>query len=387
MNRRSVAILAACAVVISPTMASVARAQASSSQPQTVKLGMAGPLTGAQAQYGKDFQSGVQLAVDDFNATRPVVDGKETKFVIVGLDDQADPRTGTVVAQRLVDEGIRGMIGHFNSGVSIPASAIYDKAGIPQVSMATAPALTQQGFKTTFRMMTSDTQQGSALGRYVVEQVKAKRIAIIDDRTAYGQGLAEEFEKSARAAGGNVVGHEFTTDKAVDFKAILTGLKSKNPDFIFYAGADAQSAPLIKQARGLAMKAAFGSGEMTKTEEFLKIAGPAAEGAIVSLAGLPLKEMPGGAGFAERYKARFSSDPATYAPYAYDGAMVIMRAMQQANSSDPKVYLPALAASNMKGVTSDHFSYDERGDLKDAVVTVYQAEGGKWVPRTVLGQH
>ncbi|QCP50309.1 branched-chain amino acid ABC transporter substrate-binding protein [Trinickia violacea] len=352
---------------------------------QTVKLGLAAPMTGAQAQYGKDFESGVQLAIDDFNATKPTIDGKETKFVLEALDDQADPKTGTVVAQKLVDDGIKGMLGHFNSGVTIPASAIYSRAGIPQISTATAPAYTHQGFKTTFRMMTSDTQQGSVMGKYVVETLHAKRIAIIDDRTAYGQGLAEQFEAAVKASGGSLIDHEFTSDKAVDFRSILTEVKSKNPDFIYYAGADAQSAPLVKQARGLAIKALFASGEMSKTEDFIKIAGPSSEGVIVSLAGLPLDKMPGGAGFAKRYEAKFGGEPTTYAPYTYDGAMAMMQAMQKANSSDPAKYLPVLAKTDMKGVTSDHFAYDQYGDLRDAIITVYKCEDGKWVPQTVLG--
>ncbi|MEI5997061.1 branched-chain amino acid ABC transporter substrate-binding protein [Paraburkholderia bengalensis] len=353
-------------------------------QTQTVKIGFSGPMTGAQAMYGKDYQSGVLLAIDDFNATHPKVDGKVTTFVLDSADDQADPKTGTIVAQRLVDDGIKGMLGHFNSGVTIPASAIYSRAGIPQVSVATAPAYTRQGFKTTFRMMTSDTQQGGVVGRYVVEKMHAKRIAIVDDRTAYGQGLAEEFEKSVKAAGGNIIDHQYTTDKATDFKSILTVLKSKNPDFIYYAGADSQSAPMLKQARSLAMSALFASGEMSKTENFIRVAGAAADGAIVSLAGLPLERMPGGSGFTRRYEAKFGEKPTTYAPYSYDGAMALMKSMVDANSSDPSTYLPKLARIGMKGVTTDHFSYDQYGDLRDAVVTVYKCEHGAWVPLDVI---
>ncbi|MEX4005142.1 branched-chain amino acid ABC transporter substrate-binding protein [Paraburkholderia sp. EG285A] len=379
MKVRIAAIAAAAALALS--MSPVAQA----ANTQTVKLGLSAPMTGAQAQYGKDFESGVQLAIDDFNATKPLIDGKQTTFTIEALDDQADPKTGTVVAQKLVDDGIKGMLGHFNSGVTIPASAIYSRAGIPQISTSTAPAYTRQGFKTTFRMMTSDTQQGSVMGKYVVDSLHAKRIAIIDDRTAYGQGLAEQFEKAVKAAGGTIIDHQFTSDKAVDFKAILTGIKGKNPDFIYYAGADAQSAPLVKQARSLGMKATFASGEMSKTEDFIKIAGTAADGVIVSLAGLPLEKMPGGPGFTQRYKAKFGTEPTTYAPYTYDGAMAMMEAMQKSNSSDPSVYLPFLAKTDMKGVTSKHFAYDQYGDLRDAIITVYKCEDGQWKPQTVLG--
>jgi branched-chain amino acid transport system substrate-binding protein len=371
----------AAAVTVTLVSTHAAHAQAAT---QTVKLGFSAPMTGPQAQYGKDYESGVLLAVDDFNATHPKVDGKITTFSLDSADDQADPKTGTVVAQRLVDDDIKGMIGHFNSGVTIPASAIYARAGVPQVSVATAPAYTRQGFKTTFRMMTSDTQQGGVMGRYVVEKLHAKRIAIVDDRTAYGQGLAEEFEKSVKAAGGNIIDRQYTTDKATDFKSILTVLKSQNPDFIYYAGADAQSAPMVKQARSLAMQAVFASGEMSKTDNFIKVAGSSAEGAIVSLAGLPLDRMPGGKGFTQRYEAKFGTKPTTYAPYSYDGAMAMMRAMTEANSSTPSVYLPKLAQIDMKGVTTDHFAYDQYGDLRDAVVTVYKCNQGEWTPLDVI---
>ncbi|MGT2509574.1 branched-chain amino acid ABC transporter substrate-binding protein [Cupriavidus basilensis] len=349
-------------------------------QPQEIKLGFAAPMTGNQAQYGKDMQNGVVLALEDFNATHPKINGQEVKFVLVSEDDQADPKAGSVVAQKLVDGGIKGMLGHFNSGTSIPASGVYSRSGIPQIAMATAPEYTRQGFKTTFRMMTSDTQQGSVVGAYVVQKLGAKRIAIVDDRTAYGQGLADEFEKAAKAAGGNIVRREYTNDKAVDFKAVLTNLKRQNPDVVFYGGAEAQSAPLAKQMRELGMKAVLVSGEMSKTENFIQLAGGAAEGTLCSLAGLPLDQMPGGAGYKQRYEKRFSSAVQTYSPYAYDGAMAMMKAMVSANSSEPQKYLPALAATNTPGVTARTIAYDTRGDLKEGGITIYKVASGKWQP-------
>jgi branched-chain amino acid transport system substrate-binding protein len=354
------------------------------SQVEVVKLGLAAPMTGPQALYGKDFQSGVLLAIDDFNATNPKIAGKDAKFELISVDDQADPKTGTVVAQRLVDEGVKGILGHVNSGVSIPASSIYSKAGLPQISISSAPAYTRQGFHTTFRMATSDVQQGGAMGRFAVEVLKAKRIVIIDDETAYGQGLAEQFEAAVKSAGGAVIDHQFTNDKAIDFKAILTRVKSEDPDLIYYAGADAQSAPMVKQARSLAIRTNFASGDMTKSDAFLKITGKAGDGTLVSLAGLPLDQMPGGGQFTARYKAKFGTEPTTYSPYSYDGAMAMMKSMVQANSSDPKIYLPVLAKIDMKGVTTDHFTYDQYGDLREVTVTVYKADAGHWVPLKVL---
>jgi len=353
---------------------------------EVIKLGYAGPMTGPQAQYGKDMQNGLTLAVEEFNATKPKIAGKDVKFQLVSEDDQADPKTGTTVAQKLVDNGIKGMLGHFNSGTTIPASRIYNNAGIAEIAMATAPEYTKQGYKTTFRMMTSDTQQGSVVGTYAVKKLGYKNIAIIDDRTAYGQGLADEFEKAAKAAGGTIVRREFTNDKASDFKSILTQIKAKKPDAVFYGGAEGQSAPLVKQMRELGMKSTLMSGEMSKTDDFIKLAGPqAAEGMVASLAGLPLEQMPGGAGYKQRYEKRFGTPVQTYSPYAYDGAMALMQAMVKAGSSDPSKYLPILAATNMQGVTAKHYAYDASGDLKDGGITVYKVTGGKWAPLESVG--
>lgn len=354
-------------------------------QAQEVKLGFAAPLTGAQAHYGKDMQNGIQLALDEFNATKPVIEGKPVKFVLQSEDDQADARQGTLVAQKLVDSGIKGMLGHFNSGTTIPASRIYAQAGIPEIAMATAPEYTKQGFKTAFRMMTSDTQQGSVVGTYAVKNLNFKNIAIVDDRTAYGQGLADEFEKAVKAAGGKVVRREYTTDKAVDFRAILTNLKRSNPDVIFYGGADAQAGPMAKQMRELGIKAPIMAGEMVKSDKFLQIAGDAANGAIVSLAGLPLDKMPGGKAYEERYKKRFNSPLETYSPYAYDGAMAMMTAMKKANSTDPVKYLPMLAKTGMPGVTTRDLAYDNVGDLKNGSITVYKVDKGQWTVLQTVG--
>ncbi len=353
------------------------KAPASASE-RVVKLGFAAPLTGPQAHYGKEMQNGVLLALEEINAGKPVIDGRPTRFELIPEDDQADPRLGTVVAQKLVDARISGMLGHFNSGTSIPASKIYADAGIPQIAMATAPAYTAQGYKTTFRAMTSDIQQGSVIGRFTVESLGAKRIAIIDDRTAYGQGLADQFEKAAKAVGGEIVKREFTSDKATDFTAILTSIKGARPDAMFFGGADAQAGPMARQIKQLGIKTRFMGGEMVKSATYLKLAGDAAEGTIASLAGLPLAQMPGGKEYEAKYRAKFNAPVEIYSPYAYDATRALIAAMQRANSVDPANYLPQLATTQMAGVTSSNIAYDEKGDLKDGTITVYRVEGGEW---------
>jgi branched-chain amino acid transport system substrate-binding protein len=345
---------------------------------QVIRLGFAAPLTGPQAHYGEEMQEGVILAVEEINAAHLHLAGRDVHFELLSEDDQADPKTATAVAQKLVDAGIAGMIGHFNSGTSIPASAIYARAGIPEIAMATAAAYTAQGFPTTFRAMTSDTQQGRVAGRFAVERLGAHRVAIIDDRTAYGQGLADEFQKVVRAAGGEVVKREFTNDKATDFTAILTNIKSLEPDLIYFGGADAQAGPMARQLRQLGIRGRFMGGEMLKSPTFIRLAGAASEGTIASLAGLPIEQMPGGSDYMQRYEARFGHPVELYSPYAYDATRVMVAAMEAADSAAPATYLPHLASIRFRGVSASAIAYDGKGDLKSVAITLYQVQGNEW---------
>jgi branched-chain amino acid transport system substrate-binding protein len=351
----------------------------------TVKIGQVSPLTGPQAHLGKDNDNGARLALDEINAAGVTLAGKKMKFVLVSEDDMADPRTATVVAQKLVDRRVAGVIGHLNSGTSIPASKIYFDAGIPQVSpSATAIAYTAQGFKTAFRVMTNDRQQGKVLGEYAVNKLGAKRIAIIDDRTAYGQGLADEMAKAARDAGGEIVAREFTTDRSTDFLAILTSIKARKPDLVFYGGMDAQGAPMVVQLQSLGIKAKFLGGDGVQTSEFLKLAGARAEGVTASSPGLPIDSMPGGKEFRQKFTSRFGTIQ-TYAPYAYDAVMTMVDAMKRADSADPAKYLAELPRVQRVGVTGP-ISFDERGDIRGGAITLYQVKNNKWeVLETVMG--
>ncbi|UYO95166.1 branched-chain amino acid ABC transporter substrate-binding protein [Pollutimonas sp. M17] len=344
----------------------------------TVKLGFAAPLTGPQSHYGEDMKNGLTLALEEANKQNIQLDGKTAKFELVTRDDQADPRTAVQVAQQIVDEGVQGILGHFNSGTTIPASRVYNDAGLPQIAMATSPEYTQQNYDTTFRMMTSDTQQGAAAGEFIVKDLKAKTVALIDDRTAYGQGLADQVAKAVEANGGKVIAREYTTDKANDFTSILTNIKSKAPDAIFFGGLDAQSGPMRRQMVTLGIKAPLVSGEMTRSDTFLKLAGDAANGTYASLAGVPLKQMAAGEKFEADYKARFKVEPGVYAPYAYDGAWNMITAMKEAGSAKPESYLPKLASLQRTGATSQNIAYDKNGDLKEISVTIYEVKNGKW---------
>ncbi len=350
-----------------------------------VRIGAAAPLTGPQAHIGKDNENGTRMAIDDANTKGIMIGGKKVHFELLSEDDQTDPKIATIVAQKLVDAKVNGVIGHLNSGTSIPASRIYSDNGIPQISpSATAVNYTAQGFKTAFRVMANDSQQGKVLGEFAVKNLGAKNIAVIDDRTAYGQGLAEEFIKSAKANGAQIVAHEYTTDKAVDFSAVLTSIKSKKPDLLFFGGMDPQGVPMVKQMKSLGLAAKFMMGDGGYTPKMPELAGDAANDMYASLPGVPLEKMPNGPDFKKRYEEKFKQEIQLYAPYCYDATNVMIAAMQKAGSADPAKYLPELAKLTFDGVTSK-ITFDEKGDLKGGAVTLYQVQNGKWVPIETLG--
>jgi branched-chain amino acid transport system substrate-binding protein len=355
-----------------------------SGSPVVVKIGQVSPLTGPQAHLGKDNDNGARLAIEELNAKGVMIGGAKVKFELMSEDDQADPKTGTIVAQKLVDAKVAGVIGHLNSGTTIPASKIYHDAGIVQVSpSATNPKYTQQGYKGAFRVMANDVQQGKVLGEYAVTKLGAKKIAIIDDRTAYGQGLADEFEKAAKATGAAIVGREYTTDKATEFRSILTNVKARQPDLLFFGGMDAQAGPMVAQMKTLAVKARFLAGDGAQSPEFIKLAGAAADGVVASSPGVPLDKMPGGKGFTERFTAKYGQIQ-IYAPYAYDAVMTLVDAMQKANSTQPAKYLPELARISRQGVTGP-IAFDEKGDLKSGPITLYVVKRGKWDTLETVG--
>ena len=350
----------------------------------SIKIGHVAPLTGNIAHLGKDNENGARLAAEEINAKGVMIDGKKLKIELMGEDDQADPKTGTVVAQKLVDAKVNGVVGHLNSGTTIPASKLYSDAGIPQISpSATNPTYTQQGFKTAFRVMANDVQQGTVLGEFAVKKLGAKTVAIIDDRTAYGQGLADEVEKAAKAAGAKVVAREFTKNDATDFKAILTKIKGRRPDAVFYGGMDAQAGPMAKQMKQLGLKTRFMSGDGGCTPEFIKLAGDAAEGFYCSQAGLPLDRMADKT-FAERFKKRFNAEVQIYSPYSYDAVGVLVDAMKRANSVDPAKYIAELPKTSYKGV-SGNIEFDDKGDIKNGAITLYDIKGDKLNVIEVIG--
>jgi branched-chain amino acid transport system substrate-binding protein len=367
--------------VLSLAVAAACSLAAGTVSAQTVvRIGHVGPLTGGIAHLGKDNELGAKLAIEDLNAKGIKIGGQAVKWELLSEDDAADPKQGTAAATKLVDAKVNGVIGHLNSGTTIPASKIYHDAGIAQISpSATNPKYTQQGFKTAFRVVAHDGQLGGTLGRYAVQQVKAKSIAIIDDRTAYGQGVADEFQKAVKAAGGKIVGREFTNDKATDFNAILTKLKGQKPDLIFYGGMDAVAGPMLRQMKQLGINARFMGGDGICSNELIKLAGDAMadKQVICAEAGGVTKDKEAALNaWKQRFKEKTGQEVQIYAPYVYDAVMTMVAAMQKANSADPKRYLPELAKISYDGVTG-RIAFDAKGDIKDGTLTLYTYSGGK----------
>ena len=359
-------------------MGSVAMAQE-----QIIKIGHIGPVSGPQAHFGKDDENGVRMAIEDLNAKGMEIAGKKVKFQIVAEDDAADPKQGTAAAQKLCDDKVAGAVTFVNSGVAIPASKVFHDCGIPMVTgAATNPDLTKPGWNTTYRVIANDNALGAALATYAAKTLKLKNIAVIDDRTAYGQGLANVFKKDAEKQGIKIVANEFTNDKATDFMAILTAIKAKKPDAIFYGGMYGQAGPMLRQMAQLGMNDVkmFGGDGICVTE-LAKVAAGAKplDNVVCADGGASLAKMPGGVEWKKRYDAKYPGQFQVYSPYFYDGTMLLADAMKRANSWDPKVYIPFLQKSDFSGVTSK-IAFEKNGEMKNPSYTLSRYIGGNKTP-------
>lgn len=367
-------------VAAAPAASAAAPAAAPAGGELIVKIGHVAPLSGAQAHYGKDNENGVRMAIEDLNKQGFEIGGKKAKFEIVAEDDAADPKQGTAAAQKLCDAKVAGVVGHLNSGTTIPASKVYNDCGIPHVTgAATNPDLTKPAYKTTYRIIANDLALGSGLAFYAADTLKLKKVAVIDDRTAYGQGVADIFKKTAKEKGMTVVDEQFTTDKATDFMAILTAVKAKNPDAIFYGGMDPQAGPMLRQMEQLGMgKVKYFGGDGICTAEIAKLAGSpkTVENVVCAEGGASLAKMPGGEAWKKRYDEKYPNQFQVYSPYTYDATFVLADAMKRAGSIDPKVYTPELIKASFKGVTTT-IEFEPNGELKNPAITLYTYKEGK----------
>jgi branched-chain amino acid transport system substrate-binding protein len=351
-------------------LAALALAGPAAAQEQVIKIGHSGPLSGPNAYAGKDNENGVRLATEDLNAKKMVVGGKTLKFEVVSEDDQCDPKQGVSVAQKMVDSNIKYVMGPYCSGVAIPASRIYDSGDVVLSTVGTNPKVTQGGFKHLFRIIASDNQIGSSMAVYAAQVLKVKKVGVIDDRTAFGQGVADEFVKEATKQGLTIVGKEFTTDKATDFSAILTNLKGKQPEALFYGGYAPQAAPMAQQMKRLAFNAKLLGGDTLCSPEMGKIGGDAVNDTVFcAQAGAMAKEGSPAAAFKAKYKARFKQDPDAYAAAYYDQVMLIGDAMQKAGSTDSLKVSEQMHKASYQGVAAT-YAYDAMGNMQKAPVTV-----------------
>jgi branched-chain amino acid transport system substrate-binding protein len=345
-----------------------------------VKIGHVAAVTGALSYFGKDNENGARMAIEELNARGVTIGGKKARFVLLAEDDASEPRLATVVAQKLVDARVNAVIGHETSGTTIPASKIYFDAGIPEISpSATSPQYTAQGFNTAFRVVSNDKQLGRALGRYAVKGMNARRVALIDDRSAYGQGVANEFAKGLKEAGGAIVAKEYTNEKASEFGAILTKVRAARPDMIFFGGMTAVAAPMLRQMKALGLGGVrFMGGDGICSDEIGKLAqGGMADDQVVCAEAGGIEES-GKAGlekFKAAYKKRFGIDIQIYSPYVYDSILTIAEAMQKAGSAAPAKYLPELAKIQHKGITGT-IAFDKNGDIRDGTLTLYTYKAG-----------
>ncbi|GAB3453320.1 branched-chain amino acid ABC transporter substrate-binding protein [Massilia terrae] len=363
-----------------PAIALAAPLSAMAADQLTVKIGHVAAVSGPLSYFGKDNENGARMAIDELNSRNITIGGKKAKFVLLAEDDAGEPRLATVVAQKLVDAKVNAVIGHETSGTSIPASKIYHDAGIPEISAATtSPKYTEQGFNTTFRVVVNDKQLGRTLGRYAVKDMKAKRVALIDDRTAYGQGIAAEFVKGLQEAGGAIVTKEYTDDKKTEFGAILTKVRASNPDLIFFGGMSAVAGPMLHQMKALGMgKLRFIGGDGICSDEIATLSqGAMSDGQVVcaEAGGIEDSAKAGLEKFNANYKKRFGIDVQIYAPYVYDSIMTIVEAMVKAGSAEPAKYLPVLAQIRHSGLTG-LIAFDQRGDIRDGTLTLYTFKNG-----------
>ena len=366
------------ALALLPTLVAAAVLAGCSKVPDTLKIGVAQPLTGPLGALGQDLLNGVNLAVQELNKDGFMVDGKRVKLEVVALDDKADAATGKQVAQQLVDAGVVAVIGHLNSGVSIETAPIYAAKSIPQIAISTNPKFTQLGFDTSFRMVANDTLQARAIGSFAATQMGASRYAALDDGTPYGKGLADGAAAQLKAENKEVVVRKSFDDKTVAFEALAGELKAARVEVIVATLNDFQTLALLKELQKVGhTKVQLLGGDAIKTTDMLKGAGLVEELYATSPV-LEAKEFTNGKPFLKKYIDAYQK-PSTYGGhYSYDSTYVLTAAMQKAKSADPKDIIKAMRTINGYAPVIGTMSWDEKGEQRYSAVGVYELRGGAW---------
>ncbi len=339
---------------------------------ETIKIGVAGPMTGDQSKMGIDMKNAVELAVKEWNQKGGVL-GKRIELIVE--DDQHDPKQAVSIANKLVNAGIAGIIGHFNSSASIPASSVYNKAKIPMITPAsTNPQLTEQGFTNVFRVCGRDDQQGLVATTFVVNALKLKRVAVLHDKTTYGQGLADEFVKSLGKRA-EVVYYTGIIQGDKDFRAVLTALKGRGAELLYFGGIYPEGGLLVKQARDLGINIPFMSGDGVIDQKFVEIAGPASEGSYLTFSPDP-EHLTSAEDFLKIYRSNYG-EPGPYSIYAYDATNVLLHAIDIVKTVDGPAVSKAIHEMNHSGALGE-LQWDEKGDILKSPYVVWITRNGKF---------
>ncbi len=324
-----------------------------------IKLGVAGPITGPNASFGAQLKNGVEQAVEDINAAGGIMGQRIT--VSVG-DDRSDPKEGVSVANKFTADGIKWVVGHFNSGVTMPASEVYAENGIIfNTPSATNPRITERGLWNAFRTCGRDDQQGAVAADYIVKNMKGKKIAVVHDKTTYGQGLADETRKAMKAAGVNDVLYEGVNTGEKDFSALVSKMKAAGADLVYWGGLHTEGGLIVRQMRDQGLNTVMMSGDGITSDEFAAIGGPATEGTLMTFPPDPRKR-PEAAAVVKRFEAK-KFNPEAYTLYSYAAVEIFKQAAEGAKSLDPKKMAEFMKTGfKFKTVIGD-ISYDKKGDI------------------------
>ncbi|NCU65285.1 ABC transporter substrate-binding protein [Acidovorax sp. 210-6] len=346
--------------------------------PDSIKIGVAQPLSGPLSALGKDLLNGVQLAVNELNKANFSIEGKRVTLEVMSVDDKADAATGKAVAQQLVDAGVVAVVGHLNSGVSIETAPIYAAAGIAQIAISTNPKFTQLGHETTFRMVANDNLQARAIGSFASSQFGDVRFAALDDGTPYGKGLTDGAVEQLKAEKREVVLRQSFDDKTVAFDELAAKIKSEKVGVIVSTLNDFQAVALIAALAKIDYtNVRLLGGDTVKTTDMVKAAGQI-QGIFATSPVLEAKEFVAGRPFLERYLEAFKVPPAYGGHYSYDSTYVLTAAMQAAKSVKPKDVTAALRRINGYAPVTGTMKWDEKGEQRYAAVGVYELRRGSW---------
>ena len=350
--------------------------------PDTIKIGVAQPLSGSLADLGQDLLNGVTLAVEELNKQGFKVDGKPVTLEVVALDDKADPATGKAVAQQLVDAGVVGVIGNLNSGVSIEAAPVYAAANVAQIAISTNPRYTELGFETTLRMVANDNLQARAMGAYAAGLESATRYAVVDEGTTYGKGLAEGAATRLKELNKEVTVRQSFDDKTVAFDELAAQLKADNTDVVVSMLNDFQAIALLEALVKVGhTKVHLVGGDTIKTTTMTKASGLINQISATSPV-LNAAEFGAGPKFVASYQERFNQSVAYGAHYSYDSTYVLTGAIRAAKSADRKKVLAALRSLEGYAPVTGTMRWDAKGDQSFGAVGIYQLRGAEWKLRS-----